>query len=147
MNLLVRNAPMPPVTEEQNQWFEELCGKVAQLPPVEIKTEHHLHAGMYSRTIYVPAGAAVVGTLIKCPTQLIAHGHFQITDGGVTQEFNGFHVFDGNAGRRAAVVAFSDSAFTMVFPSNAKTVEEAESEFTDEPERLLSRNEKLAIGD
>ena len=143
MNELVKSAPLPPITGAENQWFEDLCVEVGKHPPVEIRTEHHIHAGMYSRTIYVPAGTAVVGTRIKCATQLIAAGHFQITDGGSTKEFDGFHVFDGNEGRRAAVVALSDCAFTMVFPSSAKTVEEAEEEFTDEPDRLLTRNENL----
>lgn len=111
-------------------------------PSVEIETEHHLHAGVYSRTIYVPKDTVVVGLAIKIPTQLIACGHFVLTDGGVSQEFKGYHVFDGIAGRRAAVRAIENSAFTMLFHTDAKTVEEAENEFTDEPERLLTRKEK-----
>lgn len=112
-------------------------------PPVSFKTEHHLHAGVYSRTVYVPKGCIAVGLTIRVPTQLIGCGHFRITDGGVTQEFKGFHIFDGAAGRRAAVYAIENSAFTMFFSTEAKTVEEAENEFTDEPERLLTRKEKL----
>lgn len=112
-------------------------------PSVHIETEHHLHAGMYSRTIYVPKGAAVVGLTVKIPTQLICCGHFRITDGGVTKELRGVHILDGMAGRRAAVYAIENSSFTMCFATNAKTVEEAENEFTDEPDRLLTRKEKL----
>lgn len=146
-NELVRAAPLPPVTEEQNAAFEDLVSQVNEMPPVEIRTVHHLHAGIYSRTVYVPAGAVVVGLTIKCATQLIGCGHFQITDGGSTKEFKGFHVFDGSPGRRAAVAALTDSAFTMLFATDAKTVEEAENEFTDEPERLASRKEKLICQD
>ena len=36
----------------------------ASYPPAHIETEHHLHAGVYSRTIYVPKGVAVVGLVI-----------------------------------------------------------------------------------
>ena len=140
MNELVRNA-LPSLSPEQNAWFERLIDKVAEIPPVEIRTEHHLFAGVYSRTVYVPAGTAVVGLLVRCPTQLIASGHFQLTDGGASREFDGYYVFDGSAGRRAAAVALSDCAFTMLFATDAKTVEEAEAEFTDEPDRLLSRKE------
>ena len=114
-----------------------------EFPAVEIETEHHLHAGVYSRTIYVPKDTVVVGLTVKIPTQLIACGHFVMTDGGVSKEFKGFHIFDGEAGRRAAVRAIENSAFTMLFHTSAKTVEEAENEFTDEPERLLTRKEKL----
>ena len=146
-NELSRTAPLPPVTEAQNVAFENLIDRVAEMPPVEIRTVHHLHAGVYSRTIYVPAGAVVVGLTIKCATQLIGCGHFQITDGGSTKEFKGFHVFDGSPGRRAAVVALTNCAFTMLFATDAKTVEEAEKEFTDEPERLATRKEKLICRD
>lgn len=111
-------------------------------PPARIETEHHLHAGVYSRTIYVPKGVAVVGLTVKIPTQLIGCGHFRLTDGGVTAEFRGVHIFDGIAGRRAAVYALENSSFTMLFATQAKTVEEAENEFTDEPERLLTRKEE-----
>ena len=111
-------------------------------PPARIETEHHLHAGVYSRTIYVPKGVAVVGLTVKIPTQLIGCGHFRLTDGGVTAELRGVHIFDGIAGRRAAVYALENSSFTMLFATQAKTVEEAENEFTDEPERLLTRKEE-----
>lgn len=122
----------------------EAIGRVLErdYPPANIETEHHLHAGVYSRTIYVPKGVAVVGLTVRIPTQLIACGHFRLTDGGVTAEFRGVHIFDGAAGRRAAVYAIENSSFTMLFATNAKTVEEAENEFTDEPERLLTRKEE-----
>ena len=112
------------------------------MPLVDIETEHHLHAGVYSRTIYVPAGVVVVGLTVECPTQLICHGHFRLTDGASVQEFNGVHIFEGERGRRAAVYAVDDSTFTMLFATNAKTVEEAEREFTSTPERLLTNKEK-----
>lgn len=123
----------------------ELLGQELEktFPSVSIETEHHLHAGVYSRTVYVPKDCVVVGLTISIPTQLIACGHFVLTDGGVSREFKGYHIFDGEAGRRAAVRAIENSAFTMLFHTNAKTVEEAENEFTDQPERLLTRKEKL----
>jgi hypothetical protein len=133
---------MGPITPQVNELFEKLCAEVENYPKPKIKTEHHLHAGVYSRTIYVPAGCIAVGLKVKLATQLVCAGHFQLTDGSTTKEFKGYHVLDGFAGRRAAVYAFTNSAFTMLFATNAKTVEEAEEEFTDEPERLLTRKEK-----
>jgi len=133
---------MGPTTPAINEYFEKLCTEVEQLPEAKVRTEHHLHAGMYSRTLYVPAGSMVVGLKIQVETQLICAGHFQLTDGTTTKEFEGFHVLEGFAGRRAAAYAITNSAFTMCFPTKAKTVEEAENEFTDEHERLLTRKEK-----
>lgn len=143
MNEIAAKNLLPPTTAEENERLEDLLHEVEKFPPVDLKTEHHLHAGVYSRTIYVPAGTAVVGLLIRVPTQLVACGHFQLTDGGRTKEFRGYHVLDGNKHRRAAVLCFTNCAFTMLFATKAKTVEEAENEFTDEPERLLTRKEKL----
>ena len=142
-NVLVKT-DLKPCTEAQIANLERMGEWLLAGGDVrEIDTEHHLHAGVYSRTIRVPAGVSVVGVSIKCPTQLIASGDFTLTDGGVAKRFKGHHVFDGAAHRRAAVVAHEDSSFTMLFATNAKTVEEAEKEFTDEPERLLTHKEKL----
>lgn len=117
-------------------------GLEKKFPAVHVETEHHLHAGVYTRTVYIPKDCVIVGLTIRIPTQVIACGHFVLTDGGEAREFRGYHVFDGAAGRRAAVRAIENTALTMLFHTNAKTVEEAENEFTDEPERLLTRKEK-----
>ena len=142
MSELIRQQDLRPSSPEAIARLEALGNELQKTyPPAEIRTEHHLHAGVYSRTIYVPAGVAVVGLTVKVPTQLIACGHFRLTDGDKTVEMQGMHVLDGAAGRRAAVYAITPSAFTMLFATEAKTVEEAENEFTDEPERLLTRKE------
>lgn len=132
---------MGPITPAINEKFESLIEELQKRPQPKIRTEHHLHAGVYSRTIYVPAGCVAVGLKIKLATQLICAGHFKLTDGTCSKEFKGFHVLEGFAGRRAAVYAVTNSAFTMLFATKAKSVEEAENEFTDEPERLLTRKE------
>ena len=140
---LAWNTVLPPCTAEANANIEALTQELLKRPQVDIRTEHHLHAGVYSRTIYVPAGVVVCGLTIKVPTQLITAGHFVLTDGGRSVELEGYHVLEGSAGRRAAVRCITNSAFTMLFATNAKTVEEAENEFTDEPERLMTRKEKV----
>lgn len=133
---------MGAITPQINQQFEDYIRVLEKLPEVKIKTEHHLHAGVYSRTVYVPAGTVAVGLKVNLATQLICAGHFRLTDGACTKEFKGYHVLNGYAGRRAAVHAITNCAFTMLFSTKCKTVEEAEAEFTDEPERLLTRKEK-----
>ncbi len=142
-NILVKSN-LTPCTDEQIANIEKLCKVLeASGETIFLETEHHLHAGVYSRTIRVPKGVTVAGVTIKCATQLIASGDFTLTDGATSKRFKGHYVFDGASRRRAAVVAHEDSAFTMLFATNAKTVEEAEKEFTDEPERLATNKEKL----
>jgi len=116
----------------------------AKREQVEIPTEHVLHAGMYARTIMVPKDVALTGALIKIPTILILSGDAMVyTDQGPMRVF-GHNVMCGAAGRKQAFWAQEDTFLTMIFPTEAKTVEDAEAEFTDELNKLMSRNDGAA---
>ena len=108
---------------------------------VAIQTHHHFHAGLYSRTIRIPAGVMITGALIKIPTLLIVSGHVSVFIGGKSIELVGYHVVPGQAGRKQVFLAHADTDLTMTFATLAKTVEEAESEFTDQPTALMSRQQ------
>lgn len=109
-------------------------------PQAAIPTHHAIHGGMYSRTIRIPAGVMLTGVLIKIPTLLIFSGHATAYIGGETVVLCGYQVLPGSAGRKQVYIAHEDTDMTMVFPTQAKTVEEAEAEFTDEAHLLFSRN-------
>lgn len=113
----------------------------AKLPQVPIATQHAFHAGLYARTIIIPAGVVLTGALIKIPTLLILSGDAIVHTEDGPVRFTGYHVLRGAAGRKQAFVAVADTALTMLFASAATTVEEAEAEFTDETSKLLSRRE------
>lgn len=108
---------------------------------VNIQTLHHLHAGLYCRTIRIPAGVMITGALIKIPTLLILSGHVSVFIGGESVEFDGYHVVPGQAGRKSMFLAHADTDMTMAFATRATTVEEAEAEFTDQPDTLKSRQQ------
>lgn len=112
-----------------------------QVEDVEIPTEHLFHAGMYSRTIRMPAGAVLIGALIKIPTTVIVQGHAKVFVGEDWQELIGYNVIPGSAGRKQMFMSLSPVELTMTFPTSAKTVEEAEQEFTDEYALLMSRRQ------
>lgn len=126
---------------------DEAVGKVRELeeraltaPQVEVETWHVLHAGMYARTIRIPAGVVLTGALIKRATLLVFHGHASVFIGDGEIELAGHHVIPASAGRKQAFIAHAVTDLTMLFPTTAATVEEAEAEFTDEADRLLSRH-------
>ncbi len=115
---------------------------------VDVETEHHLHAGVYSRTIFVPKGTLVAGVQIQVATQLVFCGKGQFTDGKTVRHIDGYVVMEGSPKRRAGFLSEEDTYMTMFFASNAKTVHEAEEEFCSEPERLgTRRKEKLLCQD
>jgi hypothetical protein len=112
---------------------------VGSLDQVELPVEHAFHAGMYARTLRLPQDIVVTGSLMKVPTLLVFHGHAMVLAGDEWVEICGYGVLTGDAGRKQVVVTRSSVEVTMIFPTQAKTVDEAEREFTDEFEKLMSR--------
>ena len=115
--------------------------EVLKLPQVEIETEHAFHAGTYARTIKIPAGVVLTGAVIKIPTLLVFNGDAVVYRDDGPVRVTGHHVFLGAAGRKQAFLAIGDTFLTMVFATNAATIEEAEAEFTDDAARLMSRKD------
>ncbi len=109
------------------------------LPQIDPNTQHVLHAGLYHRTVKMPAGTVMVGVLVKIPTTVIIAGDVSVWLGEVEHRFTGYHVLAAAANRMQAFIAHQDTFITMSFATKAGTVEEAENEFTDEHGLLMSR--------
>lgn len=137
-------APMSPAAIDYVRQIETI--NLAR-PQTELRFEHDLHAGMYARTMIVPELAAnkvcvITAALIKIPTLMISHGDaLAYTGEAEPLQLTGHMITRASAGRCQAFIAQSGFRLTMIFPTSAKTVEEAEGEFTDEAHRLMSRKE------
>lgn len=108
-------------------------------PDDTLPFEHRRHAGMYARTIKVPKGIMITGVLIKIPTIVVVHGDCYVTLGDKVRRLTGYHVLSASAGRKQMFRAIEDTHITMLFPTSAQTVAEAEEEFTDEAHLLQNR--------
>lgn len=133
--------PLPPMSVGAVAAVRRLEEATLKLPQVDIATEHAIHAGMYARTVVIPAGVVLTGAEIKIPTVLIISGDTLVYGEDGPVRFTGYHVTLGAVGRKQAFYALADTHLTMLFPTAAKTVEEAEMEFTDEYEKLMTRRE------
>lgn len=133
------------MTKDNLDKVSRLESNLRELEQVPIVTTHHFHAGMYARTIRIPKGVCITGALIRMPTLLIFSGHCTVFAGCSPIELAGYHVIPGDAGRKQVFVAHEDTDLTMLFPTSATTVEEAEAEFTDESELLGSRKSENLI--
>lgn len=133
-------AQLPAMAPADIDKVRALEAEVLQAPQVDIPTRHVLHGGMYARTIRIPAGVLLTGALIKIPTVLVLDGDVTVFVGTKTIRLEGRHVLPASAGRKQAFLAHADTELTMLFPTHATTVEEAEAEFTDEADRLMSRH-------
>jgi hypothetical protein len=142
MNAVTLSAPsLPAMAAEDVAKVGRLEAHLRSLEQVEIETRHHFHAGMYARTVSIPAGVVITGALIRIPTLLVVSGFVSVFVGGDSFELRGYHVMPGSAGRKQVFYAHADTDLTMLFPTQATTVEEAEAEFTNETDLLISRQQ------
>lgn len=103
-----------------------------ELPQERVPIVHSLHGGVYTRTARLRAGVAITSALIKVPTTLVVHGKLAVMGEHSWQVYDGTHVLVAYAGRKQVMRAIQDTTITMIFPTQARTVAEAEAEFTDE---------------
>ena len=137
--LVAAESRIPAMTAQAIDKVRELEAITRDMPQVEIATDHVLHGGMYARTITIPAGVLLTGALIRVPTVLIFDGHATVNAGDEPVTLVGYHVLAASAQRRQAFYAHEETRLTMVFATQAKTVAQAEDEFTDEAHLLFSR--------
>lgn len=114
-------------------------------PQQPITTHHLIHAGLYVRTITIPANTLLTGALIKRSTVLHFDGDATVTVGDDVMRLTGRHVIPASAGRKQAYLTHKDTTLSMSFATSAKTIEEAEAEFTDEADQLFSRHGENVI--
>lgn len=136
-----------PTNELSLEKLRKLETEVLKLPQVSIETKHAFHANMYARTCKVPAGVLMTGALIKIATLLVIEGDCIVYVDDHPVRMNGYNVLSASAGRKQAFLALKDTYITMIFPTKAATVEEAEDEFTDEAGNLQTRRDILTKGD
>lgn len=131
-----RILPMSAVAIEK---VKHLTAASLKLPQVEIETMHIIHGGMYARTIMIPAGVTLTGALIKIATIIVISGNVRVFMEDSTVEIEGYRVLIASGNRKQAFYALTDTWMTMIFPSKVSCVKEAEMEFTDETDMLISR--------
>lgn len=141
MHDIIRVAPaaIPAMTPGAIGKIRQFETHLRALPQCPLDTDHVLHAGVYTRTVMLPAGVVITGALIKVATILAVSGDCTVSLGDEVIRVTGFHVIAAAAGRKQAFAVHKDTFLSMSFATSARSVEEAEREFTDEADMLLSR--------
>ena len=132
---------LTPASKETLDKIQIVHEALLQVADVEVTTEHVLHGGMYIRTLRREAGIVSVGSLIKRPTILIVNGSASVWSGDGWTQLEGYNVIPGSAGRKQIFVTRGPVEMTMIFPTQARTVEEAETEVFAEAELLMSHSD------
>jgi hypothetical protein len=140
-SIVVPGIVMPPTPPEIMALIRSAAEVVKKLPPIKIQTEHLLHAGIYTRTVRAPANAILVNVVIKIPTVFVVHGRAAFFAGDRWYRIEDYQVIPTRAGRQNICVTMEPTEMTMIFQTKAKTIEEAEDQFTDEADKLISRTQ------
>jgi hypothetical protein len=128
-----------PIDEAALASVRSVESEMLAVDQTELPVHHTLHGGAYTRSLRIPAGVMICGALIKVPTTLIVNGNVTVWANDQAIDIDGYQVLVGAAGRKQLFYAHEDTDMTMVFATSAKTVDEAEREFTDEWDMLASR--------
>ena len=139
MNNLVARQSIPTMSKNAVDAVRQIEALAATTPQTVLAVEHFLHGGMYARTVKLPASILVTGAFIRLATILIVNGDTEILLDEGWVRFQGYAVLPAQAGRKQAFKTKKPTHLTMLFATNAKTVREAEDEFTDEAYMLQTR--------
>lgn len=144
---------LPAAPPEVAAYIREVAGRIeerelALAPALRFRPqmEHVLWAGTYARTCRLPAGVLITSVPIQIPTVLVVHGGAWVLAGRRWHKIEGYRCMAAAADRMQVYLTFRPTEITMIFASQAKTVAEAEAEFTDEAESLLSRRQDGLTG-
>lgn len=145
MNALALRPAITPMAPHAIDAVRRLEAINLDRPQTALRFEHHFHAGVYARTMIVPDLAdnercLITGAFIRIPTLLVSQGEALAYVGDHEPlMLTGYRVLEAAAGRKQAFLAASGFRLTMIFATTARTIEEAEEEFTDEAHMLQSR--------
>lgn len=128
-----------PSSSEDIEYTSAINDALGMLPQEPVETWHTLHGGIYTRTVKIKKGMAIVGALILVPTTLVIHGTCVFNSGEREFSVDGQAVIPASANRMQAFYAIEDTWLSMAFATKAHTPYEAEEEFTEDAGLLLSR--------
>lgn len=137
---IIKANKIQPITKEDMDLVLALENEVKKLPQMNVVTHHTLHAGVYTRTALLKKGTVSTGSFMKIPTTILINGNLRFLVGKKVHNIIGFKAIPACANRKQFAYAIEDTYITMLFKTNANTIDEAEEEFTDDFEFLISRN-------
>lgn len=103
--------------------------ELAKLPQIELKVEHHFAPGVYMRTMFIPAGVALVGHIHKqACISIVQYGDIVVATENGLRRLVGPCTLESPAGMKRAGWAQADTLFTTVHanPTDERDVDRLE---------------------
>ena len=120
--------------------IKELQAAVAEMPQIDIETQHTFCEGVYAREIKIPAGVVLVGAKHKTSFfVVISQGRCKIND----KTYYAPTTFISEIGAKRAIYAVTDTTLTTFHATKLTDIKEIEEAIIDEEDvELLSNNKK-----
>lgn len=138
----IKRCSLQAVTKETERICGEVYGYLKEHPRYfDPPIDSYIHGGIYTRTMFLPKGAMILGALIKIPTTLTISGVCIVSDGVNILNVSGYTTMFGEPHRRSIFYAMEDTYVSMMCKVKATDIHDAEREFTDEWELLTTNKE------
>ena len=127
--------------------IERLQEVMAQMPNLEMQTNHYFSDGMYCRELLIPAGTTLVGKVHKkehlC---ILSQGEMTIVGDGYRKTITAPCIFNSTPGAKRAGFAHSDSIFVTVHATKETDMALLEQELVeDDPNAMYITGNVLKI--
>ena len=142
MQLEVADSMLLPSSREDYERAKNvltICERLNDEYSCDFPTEQFIHAGAYVRTAFMRKGSVLVGAKIKVDTVLIIEGDIMTNVNQKIKRYKGYHIVKALSPRQQYIYANEDSNITMIYATKASSIDDAEKEFTDDYEQLLTR--------
>lgn len=144
----VDTKPLALVTNAKVAQLEEVIKENLDLLDVEALTEHHFAPGIYTRKLFIPAGAMLTGKIHRYEVQnILVSGTIRVTTDEGVKELTGPMIFNSAAGTKKAGYAVTDVIWLNVHPTESTDLEEIESHFIVPSLEALEQEQKLCLGE
>lgn len=109
------------------------------MPKTVVTIEHFIHAGMYSRTAFIPANVFGVGVEWAEDYIAVVVGDITVTTDDEVIRLRGHNILKAKAGLKRVILAHADTYFTAIFKTSMNTECDAETELSRECDFLQTR--------
>lgn len=124
-----------------------LEAELVQMPQLMLDTSHLIHAGLYARTVMIPAGTVLTGAMTNHDNVCVVFGDITVTTDEGPQRLTGFHVLPAKAGAKRVGLAHADTWWATLWPTDLTDVQAIEDDMSDESAGLQSRRIALSHAD
>lgn len=125
--------------------------ELGKLPQVELRVEHHFTDGVYMRSMFIPAGVALVGHIHRHPCiSIVQYGDIVVATENGVMRIIGPRTLESPAGTKRAGWALKDTLFTTIHanPTNERDVDRLEDFLIAKSyDEVLPRPKMGLIGD